>query len=207
MTGRFVCFYTSVLLLVGAVSAQAQGPPTWTDQGPYSYGNPSPYESQAPAWYSPEVAQGATTGWRPWTPPYQPGPANYSSDNLSGDRGWNYEDSPLDEFFADVARNSYFRMEYLHYAFKNPGDRLLGSAVLSQVDPRTPFAVTDTGGQLAGVARVASTGDLQYPDASGIRGTLGIPLVGGALEANIFYFAQAEDGSFIDRLGDQTNNT
>ena len=104
-----------------------------------------------------------------------------------------------------MARNSYFRMEYLHYAFKNPGDRLLGSAILSQVDPRQPFQVTDTGGQLAGEARVASTGDLQYPDGSGIRGTLGIPLGGGALEANIFYFDEVKDRSFVDRLGAPTS--
>jgi hypothetical protein len=199
MTGRFVSFCSTVLLLAGAASAQAQGPQLWGDPGSH------PYEVQGPAWHSPGEMQGPTTGWQPYTPPYQPGPANYSWDNASGnpDNGWGYENTPLDEFFSDAARNSYFRLEYLHYAFKNPGDRLLGSAVLSRIDPRTPFQVTNTGGQLAGVARVPSTGDLQYPDGSGIRGTLGIPLVGGALEANIFYFDKVEDRSFVDGLGDQ----
>ena len=202
MTGRFVSFCSTVLLLAGVASAQAQGPQTWGEPGSH------PYEVQGPAWYSPGEMQGPTNGWQPYTPPYQPGPANYSWDNVSGDpdNGWGYENTPLDEFFADAARNSYFRLEYLHYAFKNPGDRLLGSATLSQVDPRVPFQVTNTGGQLAGVARVASTGDLQYPDGSGIRGTFGIPLIGGVLEGNIFYFDQVEDRSFVDRLGDQSAN-
>jgi hypothetical protein len=202
MTGRFVSFCSTVLLLAGAASAQAQGPQLWGDPGSH------PYQVQGPAWYSPGETQGPSSGYQPWTPPYQPGPANRSWDNVSGnpDNGWNYENTPLDEFLGDVAKNSYFRLEYMNYAFKNPSDRLLGSAVLSQADPSVPFQVTDTGGQLAGEARVPTTGDLQYPDAQGIRGTIGIPLIGGALEANIFYFAQAEDGSFIDRLGDQTNN-
>ena len=202
MTGRFVSFCSTVLLLAGAASAQAQGPQLWGDPGSH------PYEVQGPAWYSPGEMQGPTNGWQPYTPPYQPGPANYSWDNASGnpDSGWGYENTPLDDFLGDVARNSYFRLEYLNYAFKNPSERLLGSGILSQSNPAVPFPVTDTGGQLAGEARVATTGDLQYPDGQGIRGTIGIPLVGGALEANIFYFSQAEDRSFIDRLGDQTLN-
>lgn len=202
MTGRFVSICSTVLLLAGAASAQAQGPQLWGDPGSH------PYEVQGPAWYSPGEMQGPSSGYQPWTPPYQPGPANWSWDNASGspDNGWDYENTPLDEFLGDVARNSYFRMEYLHYSFKNPSDRLLGSAILSQADPSVPFDVTDTGGQLAGQARVPTTGDLQYPDGSGIRGTLGIPLIGGVLEANIFYFDQVEDRSFIDRLGDQTTN-
>lgn len=202
MTGRFVSFCSIVLLLAGAASAQAQGPQLWGDPGSH------PYEVQGPAWYSPGEMQGPTSGWQPYTPPYQPGPANWSWDNVSGnpDNGWDYENTPLDEFLEDVARNSYFRLEYLHYAFKNPSDRLLGSAILSQDDPSVPFQVTNAGGLLAGEARVPTTGDLQYPDSSGIRGTIGVPLVGGTLEANIFYFDQVEDPSVIDRLGDQTTN-
>lgn len=200
MTGRFVSFCSTVLLLAGAASAQAQGPQLWGDPGSH------PYEVQGPAWYSPGEMQGPTNGWQPYTPPYLPGPANYSWDNASGnpDNGWDYENSPLDEFFADVARNSYFRLEYLHYAFTNPDEDLLGAPILSQADPTIPFQVTNTGGQLAGVARVASTNDLQYPDSSGIRGTLGIPLIGGTLEGNVFYFDQAGDTNLIDELGDQT---
>lgn len=198
MNGRFVSFCTTVLLLVGAVSAQAQESLYWNDPGPGAY------EMQAPVWYPPDRPQ-PQTDWQPWTPPYQAGPANRSWDNLSGDRGWDYEDSPLDEFFADVARNSYFRMEYLLYSFRNPGDELLGSTVLSQNDPRIPFQVTNTGGQLAGEARVASTADLQFPDAQGLRGTLGIPLISGAIEGNIFYFSDTEDSSFVDRLGAPTS--
>ena len=202
MTGRFVCFYSTVLLLAGAVSAQAQGPQLWSDHGSSSY------EAQAPAWYTPGATQAPTTGWQPRTPPYEAGPANRSWDNLSGDRGWDYENTPLDEFFADVARNSYFRMEYMLHGFRNPGDELLGSTILSQNDPTVPFQVTDTGGQLAGEARVATTEDLNYPDAQGLRATLGIPLIGGALEANIFFFDTVEDSSFIgDRgvLGEPTS--
>ena len=202
MTGRFVSFCSTVLLLAGAVSAQAQGPQLWGDPGSH------PYEVQDPAWYSPGETQGPINGWQPYTPPYQPGPANYSWNNASGDpdNGWNYENTPLDDFLGDVARNSYFRLEYLNYSFKNPGDQILGSPLLSQADPSRPFQVTDGGGQLAGEARVATTGNLQYPDVQGIRGTVGIPLVGGTLEANIFYFAQVQDQSLIDRLGDQLLN-
>jgi hypothetical protein len=202
MTGRFVSFCSTVFLLAGAVSAQAQGPQYWGDPGSH------PYEVQGPTGGPPGETQGHSSGYQPWTPPYQPGPANWSWDNASGnpDNGWSYENTPLDEFLGDVARNSYFRLEYLHYAFKNPGDRILGSPLLSQADPSMPFQVTDTGGQLAGEARVATTGDLQYPDGSGIRGTLGIPLVSGTLEANIFYFDQVNDRSLIDRLGDQLRN-
>ena len=204
MTGRFVSFCSTVLLLAGAASAQAQGPQRWGDPGS------NPYEVQGPAWYSPGEMQeqGQNSGYQPWTPPYQPGPANWSWDNASGnpDNGWTYENTPLDEFLGDVVRNSYFRMEYLAYVFKNPSDRLLGSGILSQADPSIPFQVTDTGGQLAGEARVPTTNDLQYPDGSGIRGTIGIPLIGGVLEANIFYFDQIEDPSFIDQLGDQITN-
>lgn len=94
-------------------------------------------------------------------------------------------------------------MEYMLFAFRNPGDELLGATILSQNDPTVPFQVTNTGGQLAGEARVATTDDLNYPDAQGIRATLGIPLIGGALEGNIFHFDTVEDSSFIGGLGEQ----
>ncbi|MDA0281862.1 MAG: BBP7 family outer membrane beta-barrel protein [Planctomycetota bacterium] len=198
MTGRFVYYYSAVLLLAGAISAQAQGPQQWT--GPTM---PS-YEVQIPAWYSQGGSQAPTNGWQPRTPPYQAGPANRSWDNLSGDRGWMYENSPLDDFFAAVASDSYFRLEYLNYNFDGPGNTLLGAPVLSQIDPTTPFPVTDTGGNSIGEARVATTSPIRYSDGQAIRATLGIPLIGGTLEGNIFFFSQVSNGFIIDELGAPT---
>lgn len=196
MNGRFVSILTGVLVLTGAIAAQGQAPIFMPGAGP------APYQEAVQLWYPPSTPQPSGDGWQPWTPPYQAGPANRSWDNLSGDRGWNYENSPLDEFLADLTKNSFVRFEYLLWNFRDPGSSVLGAPVLGQVNPTVPFQVTNTGGVLAGEARVPTTTNIDLNETQGIRGTLGIPIAGGTIEASIFHMEEVVDGEFIDDLGD-----
>ena len=75
-------------------------------------------------------------GPTPITPGYNRGAAaNTWYNDLSGDKGGTYKDSPLDEFLKDMSKESYLRMEYMNWSFKKPGDELLGSATNASLNP------------------------------------------------------------------------
>ncbi len=140
-------------------------------------------------------------GPTPITPGYNPGvAANTWYDDLSGDKGGTYKESPLDEFLKDMAKESYFRLEYMNWSFKKPGSELLGSATNASLNPNSFFDVT-VAGQFFGEARVAGTQAIELQHINGVRGTLGIPLLVGTIEASIFSLETDIGHSDEGRLG------
>lgn len=194
MTGRSVCGAIALLLMLSSLTV-AQGPMMAPGAGYATAWQPQPY---APDYYGPVPS---TLGMTPVTPPYISGPANYAWDNTSGDRGFFYEDSPVDEYLKDLATGSFLRFEYMNWTFRDPGGELMGSGVAAVPRPHEPFDVT-VGGQLVGEARVATTDYSTLDDINGLRATLGVRLFGGTLEGSIFSFENKSDFLLIDDLGD-----
>ncbi len=187
MTGRTVCLIAVILLSIGVSQSEAQtyGPP----MGPMGPSNPIPLLGTQ----------------YPLTPHYTPGAANWAHDNITADRGGLYEDSPLDEFVRDLARDSFVRIEWLQWHFKKPGDNPLGANITSVVDVRDPFDIV-VANQVQGEGRVESLAGVKLGDINGIRGTLGVPLGKATVEANIFSFSDVEERTFVDDLGLPTGN-
>ena len=151
-----------------------------------------------PGMHSPMAHQ--RNGLQPVSRPYQSGPANWSYDYLGAKEGPLYGDTPLEEFLKDVARDSYFRMEYLSWSYRKPGNVLLGSPLLITEDPRFPFDVT-IANQLAGTATVESMNGIKLEDIPGGRMTLGIPFTFATLESSIFSFEDNSEFRIDDELG------
>jgi hypothetical protein len=85
----------------------------------------------------------------------------------------------------------WFRTEYLFWNFSRPGAALLGSPVAGVLEPRIPHSVFDDSTNpptFQGLASTPTTDQLRLTGVSGVRGTLGIPLVFGTFEGNIFGF-------------------
>lgn len=126
----------------------------------------------------------------PITPDYyRPSPFyNEAYDNLTGDDGWDYGASPFDALLLNAVKGAYFRLEYLNWTYKKPGNQPLGSAINGINEPREPFNVT-VFGQLAGIARVPTLDAVDLGHRNGIRSTLGMPLPSGrgGIEASIFW--------------------
>lgn len=145
-------------------------------------------------------------GPTPMTPGYNRGAgANTWYDDLSGDKGGTYKDSPLDQFLKDMAKDSYFRVEYMNWSFKKPGNQLLGSATNASLNPNQFFDIT-IAPNFAGRARVAGTQAIELEHIDGVRGTLGIPLLVGTIEASIFSFETDIGHSDEGRLGLPASN-
>ncbi len=193
MKARFVCLAIAVwsaLVACRATTAQdywqsgdgvasvpggAYSPPIGPDQ--YASGYPSGY---------------GKFGKVPLTPSFEDGPARWNYGDISSDRGGLYEDSPFDEFAKDLFTDAFFRLEYLNFTMKRPGDVLLGSPTASSLTPKRPFQVS-SGNQLLGEARVLSTENLDIDNLNGIRATLGIPLISGSIEGSIFSLEEGFD--------------
>ena len=180
MTGRSVCLIAVILLSVGASRSEAQ---TYGPQG------------QPVFWPSGSMQQPGS--WTPITPHYTPGPANWVQEDITADRGGLYEDTPLDEFIKDVTRDAFFRVEWLSWGYKKPGGQPLGAPILSTTDPREPFDITVAGTNF-GDGHVETLRGIQADQVSGIRGTIGLPLAMGDVEASIFYFENFSDGTLVD---------
>lgn len=188
MNGRLIWALTLAIGLTSSSDSFAQG---YAPQ----HGGHSPGGS--PAWY------GQSGSVYPLTPQYQPGPANRAWDDLSGDQGGFYENSPVDEFLRDLARDSFVRMEYLSWSFREPSGGALGSPIQGIVDPRRPFEV-DIDGQLGpdALGRVHSLAGTQIDDVQGLRATIGVPLGNAVVEANIFTFDEAQQNTNVNDLGE-----
>ena len=184
MTGRLFSLAFCVLALCGSASVQAQYP-GHAANGPVMYHG---------GLYQPTVMQ-------PLTQYYEPGYwHNQRYEQLSGDRGWDYENTPVDEFFKDLVQDSYFRVEYLNWSIKDPGENALGSAVQGIVEARRPFPVTVAGMQV-GEARVATLDRMTLDHRDGIRGTLGVPLRVGTLEGSVFFLNNNDERNEEPGLG------
>ena len=184
---RLVTFAAFVLAVVSSSTGYAQHEYYQTSGG-------SPWD--APGTHNcqmgcPEHSGGG--GLHPLTPHYDAlGPYNRAYDNITADNGWDYGPSLFDEFLKDVIRDSYFRMEYLNYRYKDPDGRGLGSGVQGINDARSPFPVT-IAGQNAGLARIPTLDSLRFDHYNGMKTTFGLPLAKGTIESSFMWFVGSDE--------------
>jgi hypothetical protein len=106
---------------------------------------------------------------------------------LPEDQGLLYdEDVARLQLMVDRMRTSWFRVEYLNYDMRNPGNTLLGAPIENVPDPREPFVVTaldDTGNlQTIGTARVMDMSPVDLKNLDGTRFSFGLPTRRGEFE-------------------------
>ena len=197
MRSRLAFCVLGVWSLVASGTAQAQPPPGTI--APSRIYAPAPYDASNswPAWGVPaydNYADGPFAG----DPQYGVGADGLVTERISGDKGFDYEDTPVDRFLTATAKSTWLRTEYLQWNFDGPGNQLLGSAVAGVVDPSKPFQAT-VGGQPA-TAQVPTTNALHFRNVQGFRGTVGLNTNAGSLEANYFTFSRAQSGQFLGVL-------
>jgi hypothetical protein len=194
------------ILLVGTSFMQAAH-----GQEDYGYGggyngaaaNGSPYGGTG------YVDDGRSVGYAPANPYAATNPYDYPVPVGAGD---NYVAAPTPQspmIFSQIdpfksAFRSYegffFRTEYLLWDYTRPGDVLLGAQQSNLVDPHDPFDVFDTStnpSTLLGQASVPNLDQFKLRNNSGVRGTVGIPLIFGSMETSIFSMGTAQD-NFLD---------
>ena len=193
MSGRMRIVLLLALQLTGLSGLFAQ------ERAPVLYDCPP---TAAPAYGLAQIAPDGIAVRDNHTPFYQGMPVGYDgivTEQLPEDSGGFYGESPADIFLSRLVKNTWVRLEYLHWNFDRPGDALLGTAVQGVVDPREPFVVT-VGTQQDGVAHVEDLGDLYLRDNQGLRVTVGIPFTTGSIEANAFSFQSGTDS--LERIID-----
>lgn len=194
MRSRLAVCVLGVWSLVASTAAHGQqAPGTIASSRIYA---PAPYDASNswPAWGVPaydNYADGPPAG----SPPYGAGPDGLITEQISGDRGFDYEDSPLDRFLIATTKSMWLRGEYLQWNFDGPGNVLLGSPVAGVVDASKPFQAT-VAGQPA-TAQVPTTSGLRFRNVQGFRGTIGLNTNAGALEANYIVFSRAQSSQFL----------
>ena len=197
MRSRLVVCVLGVCSLVASGTAHAQSAPG-TIASPRIYA-PAPYDASNswPAWGVPAYdyyADGPANAG----PQYGAGPDGLITEQISGDKGFDYEDTPFDRFLTAAAKSTWIRTEYLQWKFDGPGDKLLGSSVAGVVDPTRPFQAT-IAGQPATV-QIPTTSALQFQNVQGVRATAGLETNAGALEASYLYFSRAHSSQFLGVL-------
>lgn len=192
MRSRLAVCVIGVWTLLASATAQAQPPGTIASPQIYA---PAPYDASNswPAWGVPAYDNFGNPRI-PSDGQYGVGPDGLITEQISGDRGFDYEDTPVDRFLTATAKSTWIRVEYLQFIFRDPGDSLLGTSVLGVVDPSRPFQAT-IAGQPATV-QVPTTEALRFRSVQGIRGTIGLPTSVGTFEANYFAFDRATSGQF-----------
>lgn len=102
---------------------------------------------------------------------------------------WDGE-QPVERFLTEIARRSWFRVDYMHLNFEDPGSLNIGAPVLNVP---TPLTVADNlnqagvaPGNPTGVAEIPTYGPLSPTDVPGIRGTWGLDLANADLEVQFF---------------------
>ena len=197
MRSRLVVCVLGVWSLVASVTAQAQPPAPGTITSPRMYA-PAPYDASNswPAWGVPGYDNYTNDSNEPLAcdPVYGAGSDGLVTEQISGDKGFDYEDTPVDRFLTATAKSMWLRGEYLQWNFEGPGNQLLGSPVAGVVDPSRPFQAT-IAGQPATV-QVPTTSGLRFRDVQGFRGTVGLSTNAGSLEANYFVFNRAQSSQF-----------
>lgn len=158
----------------------------------------------APPGYFQSVVPHAVGGGHPGygAPPTGPGPGaqNYYEE-VPGDTGWLYDESPLELFLVNAFRHSYFRAEYLLLDIRDPGNvtlaepAALNGADSGLIDPSQSQFVIDpsTGNVLTGLLPILN--GIQVNENNGVRGTFGFELRDGSLEASAWAL-QSSTGAF-----------
>ncbi len=105
---------------------------------------------------------------------------------LPADRGFFWDtQSRLETAIEDTSHGAWFRLEYLNTFIDNPGDTLLGAPLPNVPNPREPFLVQTPSGAVVN-ARVLDVSAVNFDNINGIRGTFGIPLQPGTIEASFW---------------------
>lgn len=188
-----VCVFGVWSMLASSLAQAQPGPGTIGSPRIYA---PAPYDASNtwPAWGVPAYdyyADGSMAG----SGGSGPDPDGLMTEQISGDPGFDYEDSPLDRFLTATAKSMWLRAEYLQWNFEGPGDALLGSPVAGVVDPSKPFQATVAG--LPATVQVPTTAALHFRNVQGFRGTIGLPTTAGLFEANYFVFQRAQSSQFL----------
>jgi hypothetical protein len=193
MRSRFAVCVLGVWSLLVPGLAPAQSPGTIASPRIYA---PAPYDASNswPAWGVPAYDYYANERG-PIENQYGVGPDGLITEDISGNKGFDYEDTPVDRFLTATAKATWIRVEYLQWDFEGPGDHLLGSPVAGVVDPSVPFQAT-IAGQPATV-QVPTTRALNFRNVQGMRGTIGLPTNAGTFEANFFGFDRAKSSQFL----------
>jgi hypothetical protein len=194
MRSRLAVYVLVTWSLWASAGAFAQHPPG-TIPPPQIYA-PSPYDASNlwPAWGVPAYDYPPPEGRYPYDAQYGSGPDGLITERLPQDRGFDYEDSPVDRYLAAAAKSIWIRVEYLDWKFDSPGSTLLGSQVAGVADPSRPFSATVAGSPAT--VRVPTTSGIQFPNVQGIRGSMGIPTSLGSLEANVMAFGRVDSRRF-----------
>jgi hypothetical protein len=194
MRSRLAVCVLGVWSLLASTTSQAQPPGTIAPPRIYA---PAPYDASNswPAWGVPAYDNYAEARV-PTYGQYGSGPDRIVTERISGDRGFDYEDTPADRFLSAAMKSTWMRVEYLSWDFQGPGDTLLGSPVAGVVDPSQPFQAT-IAGQPATV-QVPTTSALRFRNLQGIRGTIGLPTSLGTFEGNYFAFSSSINGQILN---------
>ena len=137
MRSRLAVCVLGVWSLLASTTSQAQPPGTIAPSRIYA---PAPYDASNswPAWGVPAYDNYANARV-PAEGQYGAGPDGLVTEQISGDRGFDYADTPVDRFLTAAAKSTWIRLEYLSWEFDGPGRTLLGSAVAGETDPSQPF--------------------------------------------------------------------
>ena len=153
------------------------------------YGPPG--QAYDPYGLQPVAQPYAHMGWVPGPyaapdPANQPVDPNIISELLPPDRGlfWNM-DNAFSVAIEDTSHGTWFRLEYIQTQINEPGTTLLGAPLSNIPDPTEPFLVFSPAGVLT-TARVLDTSGVKFDNINGIRGTFGVPLAMGHIEANFW---------------------
>jgi len=181
---------TLSLLLAGLTAGGAfaqYGPPQAPGYGPASY--PAVQQPWSNAGYPVPSYGGMPVDAATAVSP------SLETELVPADRGlsWDY-DSALDLAVQDTMHGMWFRLEYMNFMFDNPGRGLLGAPLANIDDPREPFIISTPASVLL-VARALDVSPVRFDNINGIRGTWGIPLHAGHIEA--VFWATEQDTSTI----------
>lgn len=186
MFGRFAWLTTVIVAALSPAFCRAQ---SYDPQmpAPYSYAGfhqPVPPPGDV---YAPQGPPG----------PYTYGRTRYTE--LPDDKGWAYGDTNLERFLKESFRHGYFRLEYLNWSVKDPGQAVLGAPILGPInDPnfiyqntRIPFEIFDQGvslgdGPYSGFGVSPTMDAIKGVHNNGIRGTWGWQFEPFAFETSVF---------------------
>ena len=193
MRSRLAVCVLGVWSLLASTTSQAQPPGTIAPSRIYA---PAPYDASNswPAWGVPAYDNYANARV-PAEGQYGAGPDGLVTEQISGDRGFDYADTPVDRFLTAAAKSTWIRLEYLSWEFDGPGRTLLGSAVAGETDPSQPFQATIAG--RPATVQVPTTSALRFRNVQGIRGSIGLPTSAGTFEGNYFAFDRYRNGQFL----------
>ncbi|WP_437205289.1 BBP7 family outer membrane beta-barrel protein [Planctomicrobium sp. SH664] len=166
-------------------------------------------QSWPPAPAAPSVAQ---AGWgQPQLPPGpQPGMAPYCPQQgvdfdyaqlLPEDRGWCFDtDSRCDLIIRETLKGTWLRLEYLNATIRHQDDTVLGAPLATVRNVQDQFPVTFTDGVTTALAQVPTTAGIDWENINGIKGSIGIPLTFGWIEASVLGLAQDSDALDVPRI-------